>query len=136
MSTERQAFLAALAADEDDTTTRLVFADWLDEHDEPEEADRMRKWPAAKAWLVDFAKGHTHWDNPGGEVTAADLIAAGAAFVDSGGLEMWYQHGSDSLQSYAFLSSNRREFWEAWSTVTGRACPEELRDDQVFRCGC
>ena len=37
---------------------RLVFADWLDENGEHEEADRQRKWPAAKAWLVRLCRGH------------------------------------------------------------------------------
>src|SRR5205814_1124014 len=49
---QRNAFLKALAKNEDDTATRLVYADWLDEHGEHEEADRQRKWPAAKEWLV------------------------------------------------------------------------------------
>jgi uncharacterized protein (TIGR02996 family) len=33
--TEEQAFLAAIAADPADATARLVFADWLTEHDDP-----------------------------------------------------------------------------------------------------
>ena len=41
---ERQAFLDAIAAGPwDDEVTRLVYADWLDEHGEHEEADRQRK---------------------------------------------------------------------------------------------
>src|SRR6188472_327361 len=52
------AFLKALADNEDDTTTRLVYADWLDEHGEHEEADRQRRWPAAKEWLVRFCRDH------------------------------------------------------------------------------
>lgn len=51
MHPDRQVFVDALAANEDDHTTRMIYADWLDEHDEPEEADRMRKLPAAKEWL-------------------------------------------------------------------------------------
>ena len=54
---QREAFLKALAENEDDTTTRLVYADWLDEQGEHEEADRQRKWPAAKEWLVRFCQG-------------------------------------------------------------------------------
>ena len=53
---ERDAFLEALARNEDDTPTRLVYADWLDEQGEHEEADRQRKWPAAKEWLVRFCR--------------------------------------------------------------------------------
>ncbi len=52
--TDRERFLKALAKNEDDTSTRLVFADWLDEHGEYDEANRQRAWPEAKAWLVKF----------------------------------------------------------------------------------
>jgi len=59
MST-REAFLRALEADEDDVTTRLVYADWLEERGQTEEAERQRAWPAAKEWLVKFYK--ETWD--------------------------------------------------------------------------
>ena len=55
---ERKKFLKALAKNEDETTTRMVYADWLDDQGEHEEADRQRKWPAAKAWLVQFCRDH------------------------------------------------------------------------------
>src|ERR1043166_8796102 len=35
-------FLAAIAADPEDDTPRLVFADWLDEHDDPDRAEFIR----------------------------------------------------------------------------------------------
>jgi uncharacterized protein (TIGR02996 family) len=41
MSDESQ-FLAAMAADPDDDTPRLVFADWLDEHGQPDRAEFIR----------------------------------------------------------------------------------------------
>ena len=40
--TDRHAFLAAIKAHPDDDTPRLVFADWLDEHGEPERAELVR----------------------------------------------------------------------------------------------
>ena len=55
---ERDAFLKALTKNEDDIPTRLVYADWLDEQGLHEEADRQRKWPAAKEWLVKFCRDH------------------------------------------------------------------------------
>jgi uncharacterized protein (TIGR02996 family) len=39
---ERTAFLRAIAADPADNTTRLVYADWLDEHDERDRAEYIR----------------------------------------------------------------------------------------------
>jgi uncharacterized protein (TIGR02996 family) len=39
---EEAAFLEALRANPADDTTRLVYADWLDEHDRPREAEYLR----------------------------------------------------------------------------------------------
>src|SRR5947199_487789 len=39
---ERDALLRAICANPDDDTSRLVFADWLDEHAEPERAEFIR----------------------------------------------------------------------------------------------
>ncbi|MBN9121727.1 MAG: TIGR02996 domain-containing protein, partial [Planctomycetes bacterium] len=39
---DRAAFLRAIAADPADDTVRLAFADWLDEHDEPDRAEFIR----------------------------------------------------------------------------------------------
>jgi uncharacterized protein (TIGR02996 family) len=40
--TDEPALLAAIAADPDDDTVRLAYADWLDEHDRPERAEFIR----------------------------------------------------------------------------------------------
>jgi uncharacterized protein (TIGR02996 family) len=42
MSADRAAFLRAIADNPDDDLPRLVFADWLDEHGEPERAEFIR----------------------------------------------------------------------------------------------
>src|SRR5262245_30142891 len=39
---EEDALLAAIHANPDDDTPRLVYADWLDEHDQPERAEFIR----------------------------------------------------------------------------------------------
>lgn len=41
--TDEAGFLAALAEHPECETTRLVYADWLDEHERPEEAARQRR---------------------------------------------------------------------------------------------
>jgi uncharacterized protein (TIGR02996 family) len=40
---EEATFLAAIAAEPDDDTTRLVYADWLEEHEQAERADAIRR---------------------------------------------------------------------------------------------
>jgi uncharacterized protein (TIGR02996 family) len=47
---EKYAFLEAIARNRDDTTTRLVYADWLDEHHRGEEAYAQRWMVAWKKW--------------------------------------------------------------------------------------
>ena len=42
MSTDRNALLAAICAQPDEDTPRLAFADWCDEHGEPERAEFIR----------------------------------------------------------------------------------------------
>lgn len=57
---EREAFEAAIRDDPYDGVTRKVFADWLDEHDEPEAADWQRswtpEWQRASDWVGDFCR--------------------------------------------------------------------------------
>ena len=56
---ERQAFEEALKENRYDEACHKIFADWLDEHDQPEEADWHRKWTKerqeAEDWMRDFA---------------------------------------------------------------------------------
>ena len=42
MNPEMTAFLQAIAEEPADDTSRLVFADWLEEHDQPARAEFIR----------------------------------------------------------------------------------------------
>ena len=42
MSSDREAFIAGIAADPENDLRRLVFADWLEENGEPERAEFVR----------------------------------------------------------------------------------------------
>jgi uncharacterized protein (TIGR02996 family) len=124
--TERDIFLKFLAANEDDTTTRLVYADWLDEHGEHEEADRQRKWPAAKEWLVRYGKEKVRY----GEVSYAELIEFGrqAARKASSSERVYF----DNEALWHALQADSQEFWKHWSVVTGIPLPPSL-EDKGFR---
>ena len=134
---ERDAFLAALEKDEDDTTTRLVFADWLDERGEHEEADRMRKWPAAKEWLVRLCE---HNNSPDLEeeciISYEKLLELGRDAVQKadkeGGFGLWVSHNEEMG---AALWANTREFWTNWSIVTGIPVPPDA-DQRTYVCTC
>ena len=77
MMNMKDAFLKSLAENEDDITIRLVYADWLDEQGEHEEADRERRWPPAKEWLVRFCQEHSQ----SRQLTFPELIEFGRRAV-------------------------------------------------------
>jgi uncharacterized protein (TIGR02996 family) len=131
---ERDQFLRALAEDEDDTATRLVYSDWLEEHGEHEEADRQRKWPAAKQWLVVFCRDH----NSSYEqvITYEDLLELGRAAVEQAHEEWFgFDCGNNETMCDA-LRTRSREFWQNWSVITGIALPAGSEMKYHFSCGC
>lgn len=150
---ERKAFLKALKKNEDDTTTRLVFADWLDDHGEHEEANRHRKWPAAKEWLVKFCEENNppepdidpeellesdpeallDYEYP---ISYSDLLELGKEAIKSGGKRgYWLSCGNNMGMSEA-LSANCAEFWKNWSIVTGIPLPPDVEENSSFSCAC
>ena len=80
---DEAAFLAALKANPADDTARLVYADWLDEHDEPQKAEYLRL-------VAEVARGEgnvaEHQSGPRMSMLAKDLpadwrFAAGSRFA-------------------------------------------------------
>ncbi len=134
---EREAFLAALAEDEDDNVTRLVYADWLDEHGEHEEADRQRKWRAAKEWLVQFCEENNRsedepWETP---IPYEELIERGRGAAERADGYLWFSCGDNETMCDA-LRANGREFWTNWSVVTGIVLPAGYEEKSGFSCAC
>lgn len=135
---ERDAFLKVLAENEDDTMTRLVYADWLDDRGEHEEADRQRKWPAAKEWLVRFCRDH----NPSPDAEESDeWFISYETLLDLGqrGLEEEEEWGfscGNNMRMCDALRENRRPFWENWSIVTGIPLPPDVENNSHFWCAC
>lgn len=133
---ERAGFLKLLAENEDDTITRLVYADWLDDRGEHEEADRHRKWPAAKQWLVSFFRDHDGGDYHGGLNTFAQLIELGRVAVaesHEGGIGL--DCGSNESLCDA-LRAHRAVFWKHWSVVTGIPVTVTAAEQSRFGCSC
>ncbi len=137
---QRNAFLEALSANEDDTPTRLVYADWLDDQGEHEEADRHRKWPAAKEWLVRFCRDH----NPSPEdedleewvISYEGLIELGRTAVEEADQgRLGFSCGNNMTMCDA-LRGNSQEFWMNWSVVTGIPLPRGVEDPGHFSCAC
>lgn len=112
---QRQAFLDAIAADPTDDSVCLVFADWLEEHDEPSEADRYRKYHESYLWMTEFASG----------------VGISYQLALTGGCI-----GSSDDAAYDLCDEGRRaEYWRHRRILTGE--PVEDKDDGIpFYCAC
>lgn len=137
---EREGFLKLLAENEDDTTTRLVYADWLDDRGEHEEADRQRKWPAAKEWLVKFCEANN--PKPDDEdpyesvISYDDLVERARSAVEH---ESTWGIGfscGNNMSMCDALRSESGEFWKNWSIVTGVPLPPDIEEKSGFSCAC
>lgn len=143
--TDQELFLKALQDDEDDIGTRMAYADWLEEHGEVEEADRQRKWPTAKAWILEFVCKHggqyceanygtsrynrvteevEDGDEVWRDVTYKDVINAGIAYAESDGNDYFTQIGSESLRNSFYYENDGshvtpEDWWTNWSILTG-----------------
>lgn len=129
MPSERDDFLAAIAADPLDCQLRAIYADWLEQQGiDYEEAARQRRWPEimaeSKRWLADFAQrigGPSHYDEPDEEpLTLEELIAAADHFMGTN-------------ESYTDEYSRMDEFWEHYQIVTGR---QPKSKQLFFSCAC
>ena len=129
---EQDIFLKALEENEDDTPTRLVYADWLDDHGEYEEADRQRKWPAAKAWLREFCN---ELDDQADAyyLGVKTLIREARRALEDGSLIVDCGANQEMCDR---LRQDCREFWHKVAIVTGLPLPEGYADNSRFGCAC
>jgi uncharacterized protein (TIGR02996 family) len=109
----RDNFLKALEENEGDINLRLVYADWLDDQGEHEEADRQRKWAAARDWLVKLGQKVSDWY---GDPYPA-LLDFGRRVSNAGEVHQLHE------QLGIVIEANEQDFWKNWSIVTGEEIP-------------
>lgn len=111
--TDQEQFQQRVAADRTDYALRLVYADWLDEHDMPEAAAQQRMAAASLQWLAAYAKR--------GFNSVESLMQL---------LDEFHSHGDREV---SLPSSD--ELWRAWECITGNVRPEPAADtDDYWSC--
>lgn len=150
MNPEHREFLAAINEHPEDETLRHVYADWLEEHDMPEESDRQRRFVPAMKWIRDFAKrwnfeeaeysyGRGYYDgdhrwiedrdrgpNPNAVQELIDAAVSGE-YITAMGIDL---HSSDELREDHDL------FWKNLEIVTGKRFEENHRENFTWSCSC
>lgn len=159
---DREDFLNAFKAEPENYLHRYVYADWLDERGEHEEADRQRKFEESDKWLREFVKDREGYiskarraaeglpEDPYGELRYEDLLQAGHDYADyfdrCGGQDngtFFPDVDSGSLAEDLADPAVMRLYWQHWSLVTGRAAPVygdpegySSNEGNPFICGC
>lgn len=123
-SKELHAFMKQVHDYPRDVKTRKVFADWLEDHDEPELADEQRNFSLekydAEQYLRKFAE---KYDN--GEDNWKRMLR--------GLIEGEYCFGSDYGPENARYDN---ELWDAVRTLSDNDLPDDHFTDGHFRCAC
>jgi uncharacterized protein (TIGR02996 family) len=132
---ERHAFLGMIAANPDDEAPHRVFADWLEERGEREEAEKHRNWKplnreSSEAWLREFCKTHDCPDY-GTVMDALRGEPLGDVSFDWGGWSGQYLH-FNNVDAHSEIPD---EFWDHVEVLLGRKV--DRRDRATgFSCSC
>jgi uncharacterized protein (TIGR02996 family) len=138
---EKASFFALIRADPTNNDTRLVFADWCEEHGDMELAGMLRG--GSEAWLRAFTeKFRTHlqkkaakYGDPieewGCPPTYEQVMEAAIQFLDP---EQFGLHLN--FDTPDFVWDDLPEFWKHIEVMTGRSLPDELREKRFISCGC
>lgn len=151
----RESFLKQIKENPYDEHLRKIFADWLEENGDDDEAQEQRRratveWQQADKWMHEFAAkcgetctdyGYDQDESSWIPITYDNCIQAGYNYVKHG--DYLVQHGDDSARNLmSYEDNNKIKFWDNWRIITGEeVTDEELdgeygRDTAPFSCSC
>lgn len=123
-----QDFLDEIAKDPYNEQIRIVYADWLEECDEYDEAIRQRKFIPAYKWLRNFAdEWYFDFNELIYEADREELANNWGRYVVA--------HGVD-LHSRGELGEDHDIFWQNLSIYTGKQYTQEHIDTMGWSCSC
>jgi uncharacterized protein (TIGR02996 family) len=130
---DRKDFLKAIKAEPTNYLHRYVYADWLDEHGEHEEADRQRNYEAAEKWLTAFADRFEN-DDESWRVDLQWLLDRGREAVKDDG----FMNVGDRMdvQDAMYEDGVLKQFWRCWSVVAGKPVPPDFHERTSVGCAC
>jgi uncharacterized protein (TIGR02996 family) len=118
-------FMQAIGENPEDYATRLIFADWLDDHDEPELAQFQRDYCSEPAKRKREAERRIR--------KVADEFARG----DYEGLLKGIQEGGFCFSSEGYrYDIDWDELWQDVETVTSQEVLYYAKDLTRFGCSC
>lgn len=124
---ELRAFMILLTDNPRDVEMRKVFADWLDEHDEPVLADEQRQFSVekydARERMKKAAEEHMSYHPPDERYNRL-LEEAKEGKICFFGSSGWG------------TSDEYPEFWDDVELLTDTKLDEEHRSSATFRCAC
>jgi uncharacterized protein (TIGR02996 family) len=146
---EQQRFLKAILDNPKDWDTRLVYADWLEEHDFPEEATRQRKYRISYEWMKEFAFKHHPYSsyNSLDEYNEEELREHEVRILNDW---LHFLHGHTLKEreldfgdfyvpfSRISFSEYTDEMWAHFEVLTGEVAPTDWKRTRTpnFSCSC
>lgn len=122
---EDLAFVRAIKADRYDHVTRLVYADWLDDNDRPEDANEQRRWTVDWQRSEDYVKEFCKR----ADLNYAYFLVAARKHLDNGSPIECNMNASNQT-----MDENMAELWANVATLL-RVEVEAGRSSDPFTCG-
>jgi uncharacterized protein (TIGR02996 family) len=148
-----KAFNRAIEADPLNEDLRAVFADFLEDYDRPEEGASQRQWVKAYHFIKQFTREQEDggWKYDENDERIPDSLTFTYEKV-MGEIEWWKECVTGKFTDYGLGGTigfsttyaqdelhdaeTRREFWRCFQVLTGVEAPEDLRNQEWYRCAC